>query len=190
MTGARALALLTMPAVAAAQAAMPATDAPSRYVAPFIGATFSGDTTSGGTAAGVAGGWRSKGWWGVEGELAGTPNFFEQTGFVTNRLVTTVMGNGLVHYGSSRMSVFAVGGYGLIHVDLAEAGGLAAVKKVEPGFNVGAGAMCLWSNNIGVRGDVRYFRATGNTDDDVNLFGLEVSKLHFWRASAALVVGF
>jgi hypothetical protein len=184
-------ALLVMPSLAAAQGAANAPmDPPSIYVAPSLGATFSGDTTSTGTTFGVAGGWRTKGWLGVEGEVATTPNFFEQTGFLTNRWVTTVMGNGLIHYGSTRMSVFAIGGFGLMHVDLAEAGGLLAVNATKPAFNVGAGGMRLWTNNVGIRGDVRYVRATGNKDDDANGFGLEVSKLHYWRATAALVVGF
>ena len=194
MNGALVFALLAVPAVAAAQAPMPAaptTEAPRGYVAPLIGVTFSGDTTTAnGTAVGIAGGWRSRSWWGVEGEVAATPNFFQQTGFLTDRSVTTVMGNVLVHFGSGRASVFGVGGFGLIRVNLAEAGGLAVVKASEPGFNVGGGVMQLWSNNVGLRGDIRYFRATGNSDNDVNLFGLEVSKLSFWRASAALVVGF
>ncbi|MEO8483390.1 MAG: outer membrane beta-barrel protein [Acidobacteriota bacterium] len=186
------LGLLAIPALASAQSmgSQASADAPIVYVAPFIGTTFSGDTTSSGTAVGVAAGWRGTGWWGVEGEVASTPNFFEQTGFLTSRMVTTAMANVLVHYGSRNMSVFGVAGYGAIHVDLAESGGLFGVKKTEPGFNVGAGAMRTWTRNVGVRGDLRYFRAAGNTDDDGNIFGLEVSKLHFVRASAALVVGF
>jgi hypothetical protein len=184
-------AFLVMPLHAAAQGMANApTDPPSIYVAPSLGATFSGDTTSTGTTFGIAGGWRTKGWLGVEGEVATTPSFFEQTGFLTSRWVTTVMGNGLIHYGSTRMSVFAIGGFGLMDIDLAEAGGLRAVKTTKPAFNVGAGGMRLWTNNVGVRGDVRYFRATGNKDEDNNGFGLEVSKLHYWRATTALVVAF
>ena len=48
--------------------------------------------------------------------------------------MTTVMGNVLVHFGSSRASVFGIGGFGLVRVNLAEAGGLAVVKTSEPGF--------------------------------------------------------
>jgi len=184
--------LLATPAVASAQgmARGGSGDGPSVYVAPFIGTTFSGDTTSSGTSVGVAAGWRGASWWGIEGEVASSPDLFEQTGFLTDRMVTTAMANVLVHYGSRHTSVFGVAGYGSIHVNLAEAGGLFSVKKTEPGFNVGVGAMRLWSRNVGLRGDVRYIRAAGNTDDDANLFGLEVSTLHFVRASAALVVGF
>ncbi len=186
------LLLLSLPTVAVAQTPVAPSmmDMPRLYLAPFLGTTFSGDTTTNGTAVGVAGGWRSKSWWGVEGEVAATPNFFEQTGFLTSRSVTTGSANFLARFGSARMSVFGVAGYGLIRVDLAEAGGFSELKKTEPAFNFGAGAEKIWTNNVGVRGDIRYFRGHGNTDDDSNLFGLQVSTLHFWRASAALVVGF
>jgi hypothetical protein len=193
MKGALLIALVAQPRAAFAQASMQAaasTGAPRGYLAPLIGLTFGGDTTSNGTTVGIAGGWRSRSWWGAEGEAAVTPNFFAQTGFLTDRSVTTVMGNVLVHFGSSRMSVFGLGGYGLVRVDLAEAGGLAEIKKPQPGFNVGGGVMAWCRSNVGLRGDMRYVRATGDTDNDVNLFGLEVSRLSFWRASAALVVGF
>ncbi|HKV99790.1 MAG TPA: outer membrane beta-barrel protein [Vicinamibacterales bacterium] len=194
INGALLVALLAMPAAATAQAPMPAAssnDAPGGHVAPLIGVTFGSDTTTAnGTTVGIAGGWRSRSWWGVEGELAATPYFFQQTGFLTDRSVTTVMGNAIVSFGSRRASVFGIGGFGVIRINLAEAGDLAVVKTSEPGFNVGGGVMQLWTNNVGLRGDIRYFRAIGNTDKDVNLFGLEVSKLSFWRASAALVVGF
>jgi len=183
MQRALVLAVMAIPAAAHAQDTR-------GYLAPSIGATFSGDTTSTGTTVGVAGGWRT-GWLGIEGEVTSTPNFFEQTDFLGNRWVTTIMGNALVHYGSSKnMSVFVIGGFGALRVDLAEAGGLNTVKTSKPAFDIGGGAMRLWSNNVGVRGDIRYVRAVGNTDDDANGFGLEVSKLSFVRATAALVVGF
>lgn len=184
--------LLALPVLASAQgmAPQPSTHASMTYVAPFVSTTFAGDTTSSGTSVGIAAGWRGASWWGVEGEVAGSPNFFEQTGFLTNRSVTTASANVLVHYGHGEMTVFGVAGYGVLHVDLAEAGGIFAIKRSEPAFNIGVGGMRLWNRNVGVRGDIRYIRAAGNTDDDVNAFGLEVSKLHFVRASAALVVGF
>jgi Outer membrane protein beta-barrel domain len=127
---------------------------------------------------------------GLEGEIADSPDFFEQTGFLTYRRITTVMGNALWSFGPNGARVYVAGGAGLIRPHIAEPGDLASVDVNKFGFNVGGGVVGHISEHTGVRGDVRYFRTTGTSDADVNSFGLDLSRFEFWRAYAGLVVKF
>jgi len=63
-----------------------------------------------------------------------------------------------------------------------DAAGLFDVTtKNDFGFDVGAGLMGFFSQNVGLRGDVRYFRGFRGTSD--NATGLGLSNFNFWRAS-------
>ncbi|MEO7192719.1 MAG: outer membrane beta-barrel protein [Vicinamibacterales bacterium] len=184
-------ALLSLPASAAAQSAPSMAPARSWYVAPFLGATTGGDTTNAGATTGVSIGWLGAGWLGVEAEVAHTPHFFEQTGFLTDRSVTTGMGTVLVSSSGRRIARFYVaGGFGVIAPTLREAGDFAEVTTQQRAMNVGGGVMTRPMERVGLRADIRYFRAVGDKEDDANAFNLEVSQLKFWRASGALVVWF
>jgi hypothetical protein len=188
LTGALLTALLALPAAAAAQ-----TTNPSIFVAPYVGGTFAGgdQTKNGALTMGAAAGWLGSRW-GVEGDVAETPQFFEQDGFKTDRRVTTLMASALYRVpmgADSAVSAYAAGGFGLLRPRLAEAGGLSSVDVTQGALNVGGGLIWMKSG-IGVRGDVRYVRGIGNEADDANPFGLEVSALHFLRVAAGLVVGF
>ena len=57
----------------------------------------------------------------------------------------------------------------------------AVVKPVARTAVVGAGVMGFLTQNVGLRGDVRYFRGFRGTSD--NLVGLGVSNFNFWRTS-------
>jgi len=183
------LGLLAMPASAGAQTMMP-----RGFVAPYVGGPLSDSSTtaSGAPTVGVSAGWIGSGWWGVEGDLAHTDRFFPQDGFLTERRVMTVMGNVLVSMptrSERAIKPYGAGGFGLIRPRLSEPGGLASIDVNQPGFNVGAGVIWM-KKNVGLRGDVRYFRSVGDEADDANAFGIEVSTLDFVRASVGLHVGF
>ena len=179
-----AVAALSIPVTAAAQ-----TESHSWFASPFIGMTFGGDTTTSAPVYGAAAGWIG-GRIGFEGEVADAPDFFEQTGFLTYRRVTTVMGNALYRFNRGGVQTYAAGGVGLIRPRLAEAGDLLTVEVNKFGFNVGGGIIGRISEHSGVRGDVRYFRTTGDTESDANPFGLDLTRFEFWRASAGLFVTF
>ena len=57
-------------------------------------------------------------------------------------------------------------------------------------FNAGGGVMGYFSDHLGVRGDLRYFRAFGIKLEDLEDAGLSFDKFNFWRASFGLVVKF
>jgi len=60
--------------------------------------------------------------------------------------------------------------------------------KNDFGFDIGGGVMGFFSKNVGLRGDVRYFRGFRGTDD--NATGLGVSDFKFWRGSLGLSLKF
>lgn len=176
---------LSMPSPAAAQ-----TESHSWFASPFIGATFGGDTTRSAPVYGASAGWLG-GRLGFEGEVADAPDFFEPTGFLTYRRVTTVMGNALYRFwNGGGAQAYASGGAGIVRPHLAEAGDLAVLEANKFGFNVGGGILGQFSEHTGVRGDVRYVRTAGTSDSDANPFGLDLTRFEFWRASAGLVVKF
>jgi hypothetical protein len=178
------VAALSLPAAAAAQ------ESHAWFVSPFVGMTFSGDTTKSAPVYGAAAGWFG-GRIGVEGEVADAPDFFEQTGFLTYRRVTTVMGNGLYRlWTGGSTHAYVAGGAGIVRPHLTEAGELLTLEVNKFGFNVGGGIIGLLSDHSAVRADVRYFRTVGTSDSDANPFGLDLTRFEFWRASAGLVVTF
>ncbi|HTI44052.1 MAG TPA: hypothetical protein VL693_19635 [Vicinamibacterales bacterium] len=62
------------------------------------------------------------------------------------------------------------------------------------GSNIGGGIMAFASERFGVRGDLRYYHASNNTNLDINgsvpdqLVESIVSGVHFWRATGGLSV--
>jgi opacity protein-like surface antigen len=136
---------------------------------------------------------------GFEADLGYSPNFFESgTGangfdFTNDSNVTTLTGNLIVgvpvggHGGSIRP--YAVGGVGLIRSNVQDAAGLFDVSsKNDFGFDVGAGVMGFFAQNIGLRGDVRYFRSFRGSSD--NATGLALSNFDFWRTSVGVTFKF
>jgi outer membrane protein W len=140
-----------------------------------------------GMGAGVIGG---------ELDFGYSPNFFatntDSSGFqfTSGSNVTTLTGNVIVgvpiggHGGSIRP--YAVGGVGLIRSNVQDAAGLFDVTtKNDFGFDIGAGAMGFVAQNVGIRGDVRYFRGFRGSNSDT-LTGLALSNFDFWRASVGV----
>lgn len=199
---------------AAVMAAAPATASADWVITPFVGWNFGGsaDVNNGITGVsfpnqfehkidyGVSVAQMGAGIIGWEADLGYSPNFFE-TGTATNNAfeftndsnVFTLTGNVIVgapiggHGGSIRP--YAVGGVGLIRTNLQDITEAFDVNtKNDFGFDLGGGVMGYFSQNVGIRGDVRYFRSfTGNSD---NVTGLGLSNFHFWRGSVGVAFKF
>ena len=141
-----------------------------------------------------------KGALGAEFDLGYSPNFFERNNtnadgftFTNDSNVLTAMGNLIVgipiggHGGSFRP--YAVGGVGLIRSNVRTVGDVFDVRtKNDFGFDLGGGAMGFFGQNIGMRGDIRYFRSFSGSSD--NITGLGLSNFNFWRASAGVTFKF
>ena len=143
--------------------------------------------------------WMGAGVFGFEVDFGFSPNFFENTSgsgdfeFADSNL-TTVMGNliiGVPIGGQHGVGFrpYAVGGMGLVKSRLGSSGDLFNVDSTDWGFDVGAGAMFFFSDNVGLRGDVRYFRSLEDVEpiDDVNI-GL--ANFRFWRGTLGVTIRF
>ncbi len=57
-------------------------------------------------------------------------------------------------------------------------------------LNYGGGAMAFIAPRLGLRGDLRYFRAYGLKLEDFGTTGLSFDRFDFWRASVGIVARF
>ena len=53
------------------------------------------------------------------------------------------------------------------------------------GMNVGGGVQGQFNSNIGIRGDIRYFRSLQDNEPD-NEFDLALSDFDFWRGTVGV----
>ena len=179
-----ALLLLAIPASAGAQ---------TFWVSPFVGTTSGNDQTHANPGMGIAAGAMVfKDWVGVEGEFSDALVFFKDDGFLTHRRLLTATGNVVVtapYLQNEKFSVYGTVGLGVIRPHIEEAGGFSKVEVNKLGFSIGGGVTAFAMKNVGVRGDVRYFR-TLKDDVAANPFGIDFGSFGFWRSSVGLVVRF
>src|SRR6185437_8063623 len=180
--------LVTAAVCAVALAATPRNASADWTLTPFVGWNFGGSADVNNPAAGtnfnnsfehkidygvsIAG--MGNGIFGGEFDFGYSPNFFETSAavngfqFANNSNVTTLTGNLIVGapvggHGAS-IRPYAVGGVGLIRTKVQDIGGIFDVaSKNDFGFDVGGGVMGFFSQNVGIRGDVRYFRSFNGT---------------------------
>ncbi len=143
--------------------------------------------------------WMGAGVFGFEVDFGFAPNFFENTSgsgdfeFADSNL-TTVMGNliiGVPIGGQHGVGFrpYAVGGVGLVKSRLGSSGDLFNVDSTDWGFNVGAGAMFFFSDNVGLRGDVRYFRSLEDVEP-IDDFNIGLANFRFWRGTLGVTIRF
>ena len=143
--------------------------------------------------------WMGAGVFGFEVDFGFSPNFFENTSgsgdfeFADSNL-TTVMGNliiGVPIGGQHGVGFrpYAVGGVGLVKSRLGSSGDLFNVDSTDWGFNVGAGAMFFFSDNVGLRGDVRYFRSLEDVEP-IDDFNIGFADFRFWRGTLGVTIRF
>ena len=180
---------------------------------PFVGLNFGGNVqfNDGGASDledelesrgtfGASLAWMGGGAIGFELDFGYTPNFFENTTgpgnfeFGDNNL-TTLMANvtvGAPIGGQSGMGIrpYASGGIGIIRSRIGDAEDIVDdLTSNDLGFNVGGGVAGFFSDNIGMRGDLRYFRSLqDNEPDDDFDFGL--GGFNFWRGSVGITFRF
>jgi opacity protein-like surface antigen len=190
----------------------PTTAAADWLFTPYLGVTFGGNAdfgdvgdlednferkvTYGGTLT-----WMGAGIIGLEADLGITPNFFENTSGDANfdfgeGNVTTLMGNlvigapvggttgpGFRPYGSA--------GLGLLRSQIDASDFFDELSKSDLGVNIGGGAHVFFGDNVGLRGDLRYFRSLQDEDvDDDDPFDLDLSEFDFWRATVGVTFRF
>lgn len=164
---------------------------------PNIGTGFGGDASGRSHLTyGASIGWMGAGIIGWEADLAYTPEFFEGDDDDLDVLntgdsnVTSFMGNVIVgipiggqHGGGIRP--YAAAGAGLMKSRVEDADALFEVNNTDFGINLGAGVMGFMTDNVGFRGDLRYYRAFGedSTNDQIDF---DLGSMDFWRGTVGL----
>lgn len=142
---------------------------------------------------------------GLEFDFGYAPNFFQLTEggedfefFDVNSSLTTLMGNvviGIPIGGTSGPGVrpYVTGGLGLMRANVQFEDLVDDISSNDFAVSFGGGAHVFFSDTLGVRGDVRYFRGLENNDDDGTVpeftdFGL--GDFDFWRATIGVTIRF
>lgn len=130
---------------------------------------------------------------GFEIDFGYSPNFFETSTtasgfqFASSSNVTTLMGNLVVGATSGTVRPYVVGGVGLLRTRVQDVDETFDVSsKNDFGLDVGGGVIGFFSDNVGLRGDVRYFRGFRGTSDSDNPAGIALADFSFWRGSVGV----
>jgi len=167
-------------------------------IIPFIGVNFGGNSGQPLTNAidakrldwGVTFAYMGAGVLGLEADIAHSPDFYGKTD-VGGSSVLTATGNLLVGVpiGGQRgvgFRPYALAGLGVIRSKVDAFSDVLSLDNSKAAWDFGGGAMFFFGDNVGIRGDVRYFRTFGAAD----LIGLGNDHLDFGRASAGLILRF
>jgi len=164
------------------------------FVTPWIGSAFGSNIENGRGTFGVSAGGMGSGIIGGEVDLGWNPSFFGNQTLFGNNSVLNLMGNVIVgvpvggQHGAGIRPYFVAGG-GLIHTQI-EGTPIALNPNASTnmfGWDAGAGVMGFFNDHIGLRGDVRYLRATHDINAGINSIDLNNDRLHFWRTSIGVV---
>jgi hypothetical protein len=187
-------------------AAAPSTASADWLFTPFLGATFGGSADVGGSADtlkddferklnyGASLAWMGGGALGFEVDFGYSPNFFglpaDNSNFnlVGDGNVTTLMGNLVVGAPLGGVRPYASGGIGLLASKVDNPSQFFDKASTQDlGMDAGGGVMFL-ANNIGLRGDLRYFRSLHNSDP--NGVDLSLGDFKFWRGTIGVTFRF
>jgi opacity protein-like surface antigen len=168
------------------------------FLTPFIGGNFGGDTNTNSRKApfGVSFGYMGAGIVGAEALLNYTPSFFGDKNLIGSNNVFSLMGNVIVGApigGERQIRPYVSGGVGILRSRIGGAAtDLFNITSNDFGMNLGAGAMGFFSEHVGLRGDVRYFRAINGSRsflDNINLTS-NTGHLNFWQATGGVAFRF
>jgi opacity protein-like surface antigen len=152
----------------------------------------------GGSLAGMGGGI-----FGLEVDFSYAPNFFQLTEgdedfefFDFNSSITTLMGNAVIGIpigGSSGPGVrpYVTGGAGLMRANIQFGDLFEDLSTNDFAVSFGGGVHVFFTDSIGLRGDLRYFRGLQNDDDDEFLeLDFNLDDFDFWRGSIGITFRF
>jgi opacity protein-like surface antigen len=168
------------------------------FVNPFVGTTLTSPSQTGSATKpgfGIAFGGLGA-IVGGETEIAYYPQVIDNAanGLAKSR-VFTFSGGVLLGPTIGRVKPYAALGAGDMYLNVTR---LSSLVVPDPNsistnyftFNVGGGVMGFFTEHLGVRGDLRYFRAYGFNVADLQTTGLSLNHFDFWRASIGLAAKF
>ena len=160
---------------------------------PYLGVTFGGDTPDQQVNYGLSAAFLGAGVFGLEVDAAITPNFFDAGDDVDieDSNVSTFMVNMMLSAPSQTPAIrpYASAGVGIIHARATSVGNVFDLDDNNFGVNVGAGLIGQFSERVGLRGDVRYFRSVQDSDagDDIDV---DLGSFNFWRGTLGVTFRF
>ena len=188
--------VLAVLGVTASICAIPTSAKADVLLTPFAGVSFTEDVRKANYGASVAFGSLL----GLELDVSQTRlGSFEDIPLVdVDAHATTIMANLMVRFPAGPVQPYASAGIGVIKVsadlDVPVLGEVFDVSAQNLGTNVGGGIYLLPSQNIGIRGDFRYFRTVGDLDwddfSDFDLDDLPLPAIDFWRATVGVTIRF
>jgi opacity protein-like surface antigen len=179
--------------------ALPAQARADWILTPYIGVNFGGDTIDNNVNYGASFGFMGAGIFGLEADVSYSPNFYDISDSFdlldSEGNVTSVMGNVIIGApigGLGRgVRPYASAGVGLLRSNVTSVGNLFDVNENSFGMNAGAGVMGFFTDHVGLRGDIRYFRAFSDDDIDSDVdIDLKAGDFDFWRGTVGLTFRF
>jgi hypothetical protein len=178
----------------AALLATPVNASAELFAVPFMGVKFGGSTsivdlefaadktkfTLGGAIMNI-----DEGLFGYEasfgyvlGYFDGDKNYVATGNFVVDGTASAIflVPPRLTGYG---LRPYAQAGAGLVHAQVVDDFRVFQVRRTMPVVTVGAGAVGLFTNNVGLRFDVRYFRSLTTDDGSLRTVGRRISFSRF-----------
>jgi opacity protein-like surface antigen len=177
---------------------------------PYLGLNFGGSANFGDVGdfednfekKAVFGGslaWMGAGAVGVEFDLGVSPNFFAITtgdedfdfgdSNLTTFMINAIVGAPLGGQTGPGVRPYVAGGVGLMRSHISPTIIFDDLDSTDFGINLGGGITGFFSDNVGIRGDIRYFRSLQDNEPDDN-FDLGLSSFHFWRGTVGVTFRF
>jgi opacity protein-like surface antigen len=133
---------------------------------------------------------------GFETELTYQPELIDNSAnALAKSRVFTVSGNILVGPTIGRVKPYGAAGVGNLNLNVTRLSSLVipSPESISSNYltvNVGGGIMGFVTTHLGVRADLRYYRAYGFKLTDLETAGLALDRFDFWRAGVGAVVKF
>jgi hypothetical protein len=168
------------------------------FVSPFVDTTLTSPSAAGSSSKpgfGVAIGNVGK-IIGAETEIGYQPEVIDNTANALQKSrVITFSGNTLIGPTIGRIKAYGAVGVGDLHLNVTRLSSLvipnpSSISTNYFTVNVGGGVMGFFTTHLGVRADLRYFRAYGFKVTDLETAGLALDRFDFWRASIGFAAKF
>lgn len=139
-------------------------------------------------------GWMGGGIFGWEADFAHSPEFFESdddnldlidSSNVTSFMANVIAGVPLGGQTGAGVRPYFAAGAGVLQQMVRDVDELFAIDNSEFGINLGGGVMGFMTDHVGFRGDLRYFRALGDPEED-NEFDIDLVDFDFWRGTVGV----
>lgn len=178
-----------------ALALTPAAASADVVFSPFMGLTFGGDSQKKSLIYGGSLTIMGNGMFGFELDAALAPDMLDNDDDIDFTLgsnsVGTLMANIIIGapMGEPGIRPYVSGGAGLLRINIEDPLDLFDADRNTLGVNVGAGIMGFFSEHIGGKADVRYFRRIRDEDTGSGI-DLDLGQFNFWRATVGLSLRF